>query len=255
MDLDHKSWYAAEDSPETFVLTDIKALRMECPKCNVTKPQVFASGWMCLNGKCSSFWTLNGIEAPEAQEYNLAFLKERWIFDGFLPPYSLRAELIQSNVSRGLTFAATRQCWEGIVCNLCGRCNLRRHWDAWRCRTEGCPFEHRLPMEEISASSLTGNAGYGFQGHGITQDKILEPSIKREVRKHGLYRECIYQLGDGLTIAHLVSNDAINSAPGGPDDLFRQLQTQDHGLERLPMKRSVGQCSQYDIVIRWLISN
>ena len=109
-------------------------------------------------------------------------------------------------------------------------------------------------MDVIPASSVTGDAGYGFQGHGVTQDKILEPSIQREVRKHGLYRECVYQLGGGLAIAHLISNNVINRAPGGPDDLFEQLQTQDLGLERLPMKQSVGQCSQYDIVNNWLIS-
>ncbi|CAF9907780.1 MAG: hypothetical protein ALECFALPRED_003886 [Alectoria fallacina] len=238
-DLNCKSWYAAEDSPEVHVLTDIKALRKECPECNVTRPQVFASGWMCLNGKCALFWTLDGCLAPEAQNYNLAFLKERWVYDGFLPPYAMKPELIQPNANHGQAFPATRQCWEGIVCKICGRCNLRQHWDAWRCRTEGCPFEHKLPMDVIPASSVMGDAGYGFQGHGVSQDKISEPSIICEIRKHGLYRECVYQLGDGLTITHLNSNNVINSAPGGPDDLFCQLQKDDVGLERLPMKQSV----------------
>ena len=253
-DLVNKSWYAAEDSLEVPVPTDIKALRMECPTCNVIKPQVFASGWMCLNSKCTSFWTLNGTLASEAQEYNQDFLNERWSWNGFLPPYAIKPELIQPKATHGQTFAATRQCWDGIVCELCGRCNLRQHWDAWRCRTKGCPFEHRLPMDVIAASSVAGDAGYGFQGHGVSQDIISEPSIKREVRKHGLYRECVYQLGNGLTITHLISNNAINSAPGGPDDLFCQLQIEDLGLERLPMKQSVGRYSQCDIAMRWLIT-
>ena len=109
-------------------------------------------------------------------------------------------------------------------------------------------------MDVIPASSVAGDAGYGYQGHGVSQDIISEPSIKREVRKHGLYRECVYQLGNGLTITHLISNNAINGAPGGPDDLFCQLQTEDLGLERLPMKQSVGQYSQYDIAIKWLMN-
>ena len=240
-DLTSKSWYAAEGSPEVYVPTDIKALRKTCPKCNASNPQVFASGWMCLNSKCQSFWTQKGAVAPEAQDYNPAFLKERSVFDGFLPPYAMNPELIQPNATHGQSFPATKQCWEGIVCKLCGRCNLRRHWDAWKCRTEGCPFEHRLPMDVIPASSVMGDAGYGFQGHGVSQDKIMDPSIKCEVRKHGLYRECIYPLGDGLVISHLISNNVINSAPGGPDDLFCQLQRGGFGLERLPMKQSVGQ--------------
>ena len=85
-------------------------------------------------------------------------------------------------------------------------------------------------MDVIPASSVMSDAGYGFQGHGIAQDKILEPEIQCETRKHGLYRECVYQLGDGLVIAHLIPNDAINSATGGPDELFCQLQNEEFGL-------------------------
>ena len=205
-------------------------------------PQVFASGWMCLNSKCSMFWTVNGILAPESQSYNPAFLEERSEFDGWLPPLAMRPELIKPDITHGQTFSATKQCWEGIVCTLCGRCNLRRHWDAWRCRTKGCPFQYSLPMEVIPASSVTGSVGYyGFQGHGIRQDKVLEPSIKCDIQKHGLFRECVYKLGDGLVISHLISNDVVNSAPGGPDNLFCQMQEENFGLERLPMKQSVGQ--------------
>ena len=239
-DLHSKSWFAAEESPEVFIPTNVKALRQECSKCQAMKPQVFASGWMCLNAKCELFWTVDGVLAPEAQEYNPAFLQERLDFEGFLPPYQMRPELIELKNTHGQLFPATRQCWEGIVCVLCGRCNLRRHWDAWRCRTEGCPFEHRLPMDVVPASSVMGDNTYGFQGHGICHDKIFESTISREVRRHGLYREIVYNLGNGFLISHPISNNVINSAPGGPDDMFCQMQKEDCGLERLPMKQSVG---------------
>ena len=39
MDLESKSWYAAADSPEVCDVPDVKALRNECPICNVTKPK------------------------------------------------------------------------------------------------------------------------------------------------------------------------------------------------------------------------
>lgn len=97
-------------------------------------------------------------------------------------------------------------------------------------------------MDVIPASSVMGDTGYGFQGHGVTQDKVVEQSIKRDAQKHGLYRECVYELDHGLTISHLISNNIINNAPGGPDELFCQMQMEDFGLERLPMKSSVGQC-------------
>ena len=85
---------------------------------------------------------MDGILAPEVQDYNPAFLEERWVFDGFLPSYKMNPDLIRPDETHGQAFPATRQCWEGIVCKLCGRCNLRRHWDAWRCRTVGCPFRN-----------------------------------------------------------------------------------------------------------------
>ena len=240
VDLDSKSWFAAEDSPESYVPTDIKALRKKCPQCEVTKPQVFKSGWMCLNGKCKSFWTQNGILEPESQEYNPAFLEERSVFDGFLPPYAMNPELIKPDPNHGQAFPVTRQCWEGVVCKICGRCNLRRHWDAWRCRTKGCPFEYKLPMDVIPASSVMGDAFYGYQGHAVPGDKIFEPSIYREPGKCGLFRETVYQLGEGLSIAHLSSDNIINAAPGGADELFCDMQKGDLGLERLPMNTSVG---------------
>ena len=239
-DLKSKSWFAAEGSSELFVPIKAKALRQQCLRCQVIRPQVFTSAWICLNSKCELFWTVDGVLAPEAQEYNPAFLQERLDFEGFLPPYQMRPDLIDLTNTHGQLFPATRQCWEGIVCELCGRCNMRSHWDAWRCRTKGCPFEQKIPMDIISASSVMPEHEYGFQGHGVCQDKFSESSLSREVRKHGLYREIIYGLGNGLVIAHLISNNTVNSAPGGPDDLFCQMQKEDCGFERLPMKQSVG---------------
>ena len=113
--------------------------------------------------------------APEVQVYNPAFLEERWVFDGFLPPYKMNPDLIRPSKIHGQAF------------KLCGRCNLRRHWDAWRCRTVGCPFEHRLPMDVIPASSVMGDSGYDPQRHGVAQDKILEAEIQCQTRKHGLF--------------------------------------------------------------------
>ena len=46
-------------------------------------------------------------------------------------------------------------------------------------------------MDVIPASSVVGDTGYGFQGHGVSQDKMLEISVRSEVRKHGLYRESV----------------------------------------------------------------
>ena len=187
---------------------------------------------------------MNGAIAPEAQEYNPDFLKERSVYRGAAcPPYEMIPDLIQPNTNYGQDFPVSHQCWQGIVCNLCGRCNMRRQWDAWRCRTKGCPFEHQLPLNVIPASSVLGDTIYGYTGHGLNHDDVSEESIECQELTYGFYRECVYQLGNGLTITHLISNNVINAAPNGPDDLFCQLQKEDMGLERLPMKQCVGEYS------------
>ena len=103
-----RSWSAAKGSPELHVLTDIKALRKECPECNVTKPQVFASGWMCLSGECALFWTLNGISCARGSEL------QSWSV-GLVTAFchhAMNPELIQPNATPGQEFPATRQCLE-----------------------------------------------------------------------------------------------------------------------------------------------
>ena len=56
---------------------------------------------------------MNGTLAPETQEYNPAFLKERSVYDGFLPPYAMIPELIQPDTSYSQALLATRQCCGG----------------------------------------------------------------------------------------------------------------------------------------------
>ena len=100
---------------------------------------------------------------------------------------------------------------------------------------ERLPLEHKLPMDIVLASSVIGDGAYGFQGLRLCRDKVSESTISRGVRKHGLYREVVCDLGNGFIISHLISN-------GEPDNMFHQMQKEDCGLERLPMKQSVGKC-------------
>ena len=61
-------------------------------------------------------------------------------------------------------------------------------------------------MDVIPASSVIRDAFYGYQGHAVPDDKDFEPNIHRKPGKCGLFRETVYQLGEGLSIAHLSSN-------------------------------------------------
>lgn len=54
------------------------------------------------------------------------------------------------------------------------------------------------------------------------------------------YTRVTYTLNGVGAITHFVANKAATARPGGPNDLFRQLQVVDVGLRRYPLQQSVG---------------
>ena len=244
-DLQHKSWWAAENSGSSLGILEItkdKAPRATCLVCHQERPQIFAEGWICLNRHCSSFWILDGREIAHGLKltYNPVFLAERTIFDGFLPPFLSVPKPIQATGQHDRLFSVTRQCWRGVVCTRCGRCNSRRDWDAWRCRSEGCDFEWRLPRDIIPASAVMGDLKFGFQGHAICDDEVLDSRIEITEERLGFWRVIRYEIMPGMVISHFCANDVINGKPGGADDIFGILQQGQLNLERQVMDSSVG---------------
>ena len=77
-------------------------------------------------------------------------------------------------------------------------------------------------MDVIPASSVTGDTIYGYTGHGVSHDDVSEEIVEGKEQLLGFYRECVCQLGNGLTITHHISINVINSEAGGPGDLLVQ---------------------------------
>jgi hypothetical protein len=58
------------------------------------------------------------------------------------------------------------------------------------------------------------------------------------------YRKDIFVLPDVGVVTHFSANMTVNSRPGGPNDLFQQLQELENlGLRRYPLAQSFGKCT------------
>lgn len=247
LDLMHKSWWGAENSgssPWARKTADVKALEKQCDDCHETFKQVYQGGWMCLNEKCGAHWKLNGVKPTDADlKFHEAFLLERTEPTETQAPFSTVPKLSKIDRTSGQekTFSVKAQCWRGIVCEDCGRCNQRQDWDAWRCYGTDCHFEYAPQREIIPASAVMGDSVHPFEGLAISDDSWDANHVTCERKTHGSYLIHDYSLAhDSIKITHVHSNSPINAKPGGADDVFRGLQEANIDFKRLPMKHGRG---------------
>ncbi|KAI9676062.1 MAG: hypothetical protein M1817_000805 [Caeruleum heppii] len=75
-------------------------------------------------------------------------------------------------------------------------------------------------------------------GHAIPQNEFQKP-ITETIRLTANYRIHTYHLPECGTVTHFLANSVINSAPGGPDEMFLAMQREKIGLKRFPLKLSL----------------
>ncbi|MCJ1286510.1 hypothetical protein MMC26_005856 [Xylographa opegraphella] len=239
-----KSWWAPKGSPEPFPSLTLppRAYEELCSMCRVSSKQIFEHRWMCLNENCSEFWKIQGEEVTYSLTYNPVFLEERTNWPKEIkPPYGLAPRLLQPNSPDEASYAYNRAGWKGIVCPKCKRCTSRRHWDAWRCETQGCGFTYNVPQPILSPTALMGGHDVETTGHAVPRDQVVHPVITRPPKFDGGWRIHIYELCPGNTITHFHANESVNKQPGGANDLFKALQKDNcMGLQRFPMKMHTG---------------
>lgn len=240
--LGEKSWWGVQGSPPPPQERDFdtKAQWLHCDKCTQPSAQVFQQGWMCLNEQCPEFWTMDGVTAPKELAYSAAFLQERTQWPKQLKmPYPLKPEPLAPEAD-GAGYGVSRVCWKGMACPRCGRCNSRVHWDAWRCQTGGCGFVHSVKQSVLSPRLVVGNDEIEYTGHAMLMDTCLPSVTLREYELIGDWRVNTFDLLPGNLVKHFCSNIAINKKPSGPDQLFRDLQGTDMGLQRYAMSTSLS---------------
>lgn len=131
---------------------------------------------------------------------------------------------------------------KGLVCSQCGRCNSREAWEGWECGNPECDFTYSLPHASIPATALHDAYSPLSSGYAFSKDWFSSAIIPLRVDFAHNYRINYFTIpGTDGFIAHLIANKTINEEPGGPEDMWTELQTADLGLRRRPLQCSTLQ--------------
>lgn len=246
--LSEEAWWMPESSPERSSPPDYttKAARKICILCKKKQPVIFTQGFVCLHNLCGKFWSLKGKALTNTDDltYNPVWLAERTQWpQGIRPPFALRPQpLPLSGAEKDPTFATMRAAYKGIVCPRCGCCLARQKLEGWYCATLGCKFEYLLPPLNINIKSISDAFAGQFDGHGVPNFEVKAPvTLKESVFLHS-WRIQTYEVTglSGCLIKQFHSNAAINSRPGGADDILAEMANPALHLARRVMFHAVG---------------
>jgi len=210
-----------------------------CTACSKSCPQVYLIDWLCTDPDCTAFWKLsNGQDAPYgALDYHPAFLQLRTTWEREDPPFSINPGIpqVDQHFGANLAYVSTR----GVVCPDCGRCNMRYMFTHWRCDTLGCKWK-LIPQVKVVMPSNLGHTPWDMSSDGPGLIKaVIQPAVKTQVGYHSNYKVIRYTI-DGVvgSVTVAKANQQIVSEPGGANDMFRELQQVDVGLERRIIRKS-----------------
>ncbi|PYH92964.1 hypothetical protein BO71DRAFT_400122 [Aspergillus ellipticus CBS 707.79] len=252
LDLSSKSWWAARSLPSPVPIQerrfDIQPENFQCGACHQWSVQIYNEGWMCLHSPCKRFWTIHESTPPPDLTFHVNFLRARLPPDLEVQPhYSLVPDLLSTLNEEDGDVISKRIAWKGIVCPRCSKCIARRFWQGWKCaegipfspgKSSGCGFEKSLRIRPISLRSVIKDLEISPIKRALNFDpKFMVPEI--DDRSLYPYRKLVYKIPGVGNITHLVSSQSINTRTNGPDDLFKQLQLVDLGLQRYPLQQSV----------------
>lgn len=243
VDLTKPSWWKLDYIPNPAT---VKARNQTCMTCNIDSKEIFTVGWFCLNHLCADYFIFPGGQKVDVRrlKYSSEFLQERTPFTEPIPP--LTPPMPDGKGLHGTELASRR----GFVCPLCGSCNRRILWSSWVCENKKCTFVREAPMEPYPMDALqvenencdkkchARRLRYGSKHPYAT---ILQRGYlcNSEILSLGSFTASLFFLPDSTGriiggFALLASTPEINSRPGGPDELFHELEAQDIGLRRNP---------------------
>ncbi|KAJ5177083.1 uncharacterized protein N7482_002960 [Penicillium canariense] len=243
LDLSTKSWWAPRGSldPPPLALRNFNMLPSSqmCSTCGKASTQIYMEGWMCLEPECSKFWKIGNAD-PTNLTYHPDFLSYRSLG---LPGRPAPGPLVNTADRKLREWDRTvdRNAWRGIVCPDCKKCLQRILWCGWKCSVdpalgphESCCYQAFRNIIPVSIKTVIA----GVKSYGRNQLTCrIQPSIDPKSCKP--YETRTYVLPGVGSITHFVSNKGINERPGGPHDLFRNLQNVDLGLRRYPLSQAV----------------
>lgn len=233
IELDKMSWWAPKDTvltPPDFVLS--KTSTNPCPEknCKTSSKIIFEEGFTCLNPKCKRFFEFDAEH--KTLNYNQEFLGERTQYIG--EPTGPISPTLPTLTEGDFGYEAKYR--KGVVCPQCRCCIRRVHWRSWICENDTCDFTYSLSQSLVSVSDAILQGRDNSNSQTLPQP-ICHPSIRSAMTTVGLYDIIEYAIpGEGDEIAgfirHFKSRSLINEQPDGPNELFRQMQTDVFNLKR-----------------------
>lgn len=101
-----------------------------------------------------------------------------------------------------------------------------------------CNLVHDLPHVTIPARAVSDPNLPLTVGHAIPRDTVMSP-IETKVEFFKQYRVHTYTIPDCGTIVHFMANKVINEEPGGPDEMWHDIQSADIGLKRRELQNAM----------------
>lgn len=232
---DKQSWWAVRGQDDAVALGSLNAPESErCSRCGKASMRVYLQSWMCLQPECELFWKLkNGSEPQEAELlYDPRFLRQQTPWPHSSEPQPLRPDLMTLSSSPMLGQNVSWQAWKGFVCPKCGRCSSREAWQGWICGNISCGTTYSLSRMVIPSDALHDFLRPLSSGFSFSRD-IWQPLIGSHTEFQHNYRINVFTIpGIEGFVAHFVANRTVNEEAGGPDDMWRELQTEEVGLRR-----------------------
>jgi len=234
-----ESWWTPQGADEPVKVGQLKPpVSKHCDGCDKDWLQVYVQGWMCLQQGCEHFWKLPGGGEPNEHHlrYDPRFLKMKTPWPHSSEPHSLNPGLVQVGTVPNPGEVCNFQAWKGLVCPKCGSCSSREEWEGWRCRS--CSFYHSSPRQIISPKMLDDWYHPITANYAASQDASPREGLRSTWIFQNNYRINVIEIPgvDGFA-AHFIANKTVNEEPGGPNDMFMELQNdgQKIGLRRQPL--------------------
>ena len=241
LDLAQKSWWSAKGSPLPPPLEErdfvLKPENIQCQKCKTRSFRVYSEGWMCLERGCTQFWKINNSDPPTTLTFHAGFLNTR-----FPPGLSSQPPLpFTSNPPSIGIGTVSEVAWRGIVCPKCQRCIPCTRWSGWKCPCK--KFLLKINRFQVDILTVDGPQERKSQLNGPikTTRYTLTPRVDDD--SISPYQKITYSLGVTGSVTHIVADKEINGRPGGPNDMFDNLQAQANelGLRRYKVGASKGE--------------
>lgn len=119
------------------------------------------------------------------------------------------------------------------MCPCCGRCTPRLSWTGWECP---CSWTYNPHHTLIPALSIRETLWPLSNAYTCSRD-THSPLVRVDVSFANGYRVNRYSIpGIEGFVTHMIANSTVVEEPGGPDEMFEELQGMDIGLRRRPLE-------------------